>query len=248
MIKQIQTPSRSLLFKSAATICALTACASSPEIKQAPSDTRAIKQIEFKLGTIKQASLRSILPQQDIVARVSKNLAEWGYPIGIKDNRAVSHILTAEIGLIELGETPTGFSFSIGNADPRAIDFQKMDVLPIGCELTSIEHPEQTTYLHMDFAAGHAISADKLVDNISTVCFNLLDELNWADKTQDQPVSSLKPSWVPAVRIETVSNPGEEGEANVPGKPVTSTHEGRKQIVIQNQGSPVIFSFGHERR
>ena len=108
----------------------------------------------------------------------------------------------------------------------------------------------------MDFAAGnlfdkqtvHSISADKLVDHISTVCFNLLSELDWPDKPQNQPASSLKPSWVPEVRIETVTSPVETGKAAVPGKTVTGNNEGRKQIVIQNQGSPVIFSFGHERK
>lgn len=121
------------------------------------------------------------MPQQEMVAQVSGNLADWGYPIGIKGSQPFSHTLTPEAGLIELSETPPGFSFSFGNSDPRAIDFQKANVLPISCELTSIAHPEQSTYLHMDFAAGNlfdkqtgiSISPDKLVDHISTVCFNL---------------------------------------------------------------------------
>ena len=256
MIKQILAVVRRPCFKSAAMVCALTACVPGLEKKQAPFDTASVKRIEFKTGKMNPSLLSSTMPQQEMIAQVSGNLAGWGYPVGSKGNEAFTHTLRAEIGSVELSETPPGFSFSVGNSDPRAIDFQKADVLPISCELTSIAHPEQTTYLHMDFAAGnlfdkqtvHAISADQLVDHISTVCYNLLSELVWPVKPQNQPASNLKPSWIPEVRIETVTSPVEAGKAVVPGKTVTGNNEGRKQIVIQNQGSPVIFSFGHERK
>lgn len=248
MIKQIQAVVRGPCFKLAAIVCTLTACAPGLEKKQTQLDTTSIKKIEFKIGTIKQSSLPSMLHQQDTVARVSKNLAAWGYPIAVNDKQTVSHTLTAEIGLIERGETPAGFSFSAGNSDPRAIDFQKMKILPISCELASIAQPGQTVYLHMEFAAGDSSSEDKLVDHISTVCFNLLSELDWPDKIQNQPSSSSQPGWVPEVRIETIASPNEGEKTDVHGKTVTSTSEGRKQIVIHNQGTPVIFSFGHERR
>jgi len=256
MIKQIKAAAPGQFLTSAAIICALSACAPGLEKKQAPFDTASVKRIEFNIGKMNPTLVSSAIPQQEMVTRVSGNLAGWGYPVGSKGNEAFSHTLTAEIGSVELSETPPGFSFSVGNSDPRAIDFQKTDVLPISCELASIAHPGQTTYLHMDFAAGilfdkqtvHAISADKLVDHISTVCFNLLSELDWPAKPQNQPASSLKPSWIPEVRIETVTSPVETGKGAVPGKAVTGNNEGRKQIVIQNQGSPVIFSFGHERK
>ena len=249
MIKLIQAAASGPCFKSIAIACVLTACASSLEKKQAQLDATAIKQIDFKIGTIKQESLKSTLPKQDMVARITRNLADWGYPIGV-GNQTFSHTLTAGIGLIELGETPAGFSFSAGNSDPRAIDFQKTSILPISCELTSIAHPDQTTYLHMDFAANHSISEDKLVDHISTVCFNLLKGLDWPDKTQNQPASRFKPGWIPEVRIETVTSPIEKEKVDIPGKikTVTSTGEDRKQIIIYNKGSPVILKFGHERR
>ena len=255
MIKQLKAAAPGQFFKSAAIVCALTACVPGLEKQQATFDTATVKRIEVTIGKIKPSLLSSTMSQQEMVARVSGNLADWGYPIGSIGNEAFSHTLTAEIGLVELSATPPGFSFSIGNSDPRAIDFQKADVLPISCELASIAHPGQTTHLHMDFAVGNSItqqtglsiSPDKLIDHISTVCFNLLSELDWPDKTPNQPSSSLKPSWMPEVRIETVTSPSEAGKAVVPGKTVTSNNEGRKQIVIQNQGSPVIFSFGHER-
>ena len=238
------TSASKLFFKSVAIVCALSACAPALEKKAAAFDARSIKQIEFKLGTIKQASLTSAAHRQDRVDRISRNLADWGYPLDAKDQPVYSHSLSAEIGLIEHSTTPPGFSFSSGNSDPRAIDFQKSAVLPIGCELKSIAQPEQSKYLTMDFAAGSSISEDKLIDHISTVCFNLLSELNWPDKTTKQPSSSIKPAWIPEVRIETISTPTEAGKATITDK----TGEERKQIIIHNQGSPVIFSFGHERR
>lgn len=231
----------------------LTACAPVLEKKQAQLDTASIKRIEFKIGAVKSGGLTTKLAQQNVAERISANLAAWGYPVGVKDERIFSHSLSAEIGLIKHGDTPTGFSFSAGNSDPRAIDFQKTDVLPISCELASIANPEQSAYLHMDFAAEggfseQALSTNKLVDHIGTVCFNLLNELNWPDKAQNQPVSSAKPTWIPEVRIETVSPPTASEKADVSGKTVTGNSEGRKQIIIHNQGSPLILNFGHERR
>jgi hypothetical protein len=179
-----------------------------------------------------------------LATRVSKNLLDWGYPMGIQGNQAFSHVLTAEAGAIEHSETPIGFSFSSGNSDPRAIDFQKTDVIPISCELTSIAQPEQTVYLHMDFAAGRPLGADKLADHIGTVCFNLLNELDWPAKPT-APSSSIAPRWIPEVRIETVTAPE---KATAPGKTITSDSEDRKQIIIHNEGSPLILKFGHERR
>lgn len=243
MNKLIQDPARNLFFKAIVIAGLLTACAPGLEKKPLQIDTASIERIEFKIGTVKQSSLKPIVAGQDVAARISQNLAAWGYPVGAKDNQAFSHTLTAEIGLVEHSQTPPGFSFSSGNSDPRALDFQKAKVLPIGCELASIAQPTQSTYLHMDFVAGDAASQAKLIDHISTVCFNLLSELNWKDNTQNQPSSSLKPSWIPEVRIETITAPDEAAKADAPGK----TDEGRKQIIIHNQGSPVILKFGHER-
>ena len=255
MIKQLLAAFGQPCFHAIAIVCTLSACTPALEKKQALFDVAAVKQIEFKIGSIKSSSLTSTLSRQDNTTRIAKNLSDWGYPIAIKDHPAASHTLTAEIGLIEHGQTPSGFSFSAGNSDPRAIDFQKADVIPISCELTSVARPEQTVYLHMDFVVGNslskpvqsAISADKLVDHVSTVCFNLLSELKWPQTSKIEPATGIKPGWMPEVRIETVASPVAEGKANAPGTSVIQAEEGRKQIVIHNQGSPVIFSFGHER-
>lgn len=234
-----------------AIICTLSACTPALEKKQAFFDVAAVKQIEFKIGSIESSSLTSTFSRPDNTTRIAKNLSDWGYPIAVKDHPAASHTLTAEIGLIEHGDTPSGFSFSVGNSDPRAIDFQKADVIPISCELTAIARPEQTRYLYMDFAVGNAdtsaISANKLVDHVSTVCFNLLSELKAPQTSKIEPDAGIKPGWMPEVRIETVSAPVAEGTASAPGTSVIQAEEGRKQIVIHNQGSPVVFSFGHDR-
>lgn len=255
MITPIPAAIKGHFFSAAAIACALTACAPGLEKKQTPLDTAAVKQIEFKIGKLEPASLKSTMSEQEMTARISENLAGWGYPVGLHGKQAVSHTLNAEIGLIEHSETPTGFSFSAGNSDPRALDFQKTQVLPVSCELVSIAKTEQSAYLHMDFDAGHGrLSTDELVDHISTVCFNLLNELDWPDKTQSQPSSSIKPGWIPEVRIETVDSPAEEEKeekdekTEVPAKTVTRNSEGRKQIIIHNQGSPLILKFGHDRR
>jgi hypothetical protein len=261
MIKPLPAASRQL-FKSAVIACALTACAAGLEKRQPRLDTALVEHIAFKIGVIRQPTLAAALSRPDIAHRIAGNLAGWSYPVSAHDSKAASHTLTAEIGAIEYGETPTGFSFSAGDSDPRALGFQKTDVLPISCELTFIAQPEQTRYLHMDFAAGsafgkragRAVGTDQLVDHISTVCFNLLNELDWPDKAPAQPPSGAKPGWMPEVRIETVTGPveeeveREEANAKAPGKVITSTSEGRKQIIIHNQGSPVILRFGHERR
>jgi hypothetical protein len=243
MNKLIQHTVSSLFFKSIAIALLLTACAPGLEKQPSQLDIASINYIEFKIGVINEPSLKSTLAQQGMTTRITKNLADWGYPMGSKDIQTFSHTLTTEIGLIKHSQTPPGFSFSSGNSDPRAIDFQKSNVLPISCELTSITQPTETAYLHMDFVAENSVSEAKLVDHISTVCFNLLSELNWPDKTQHQTSSSFKPSWIPEVRIETETSPGQAEKVIAPGKEV----EGRKQIIIHNQGSPVILKFGHER-
>jgi hypothetical protein len=208
----------------------------------------------------------------DLAEKVSKNLNGWDFPVGEKDGEAYTHVLKVTIGTIKHGLTPTGLSFSAGNSDPRAIEFQKADVLPISCAFSAVAHPEQRGTLSMDFMADRSdkayLAIDKLADHISTVCFNLLTEIKWPlkEKTQD-PTRTIKSSdWIPEIRIEeklstdapatapvapaTVpsSSPTSQ-EASKPKPNVTiQRDEPRRQIIIHNEGSPVILEFGHERR
>jgi len=258
-------------------ILLLPACAPTP-IKNAEMFNKSeMKLIKLNIERIDAQALGISTASQDMAARIQKNLIEWGYPIEIKDDNSYTHTLNVSVNPVEhQASTPTGFSFSSGNSDPRAIDFQKTDVLPVNCELTSIAHPEQSAPLSMSFTANatawlgnkdrYVISSDKLVDHISTVCFNLLSDLKWPNKKQSLATPAFNPSWMPEIRIETI----EEQSPAKPLKPLTidasktsqpaesaqetesvetsETKEGRKQIIIHNQGTPVIIKFGYERQ
>jgi len=266
----------------------LSACASGPKKNDEMFNTSAVKLIQLDIEPFDQQALGISTARQEMTEQVKKNLADWGYPIEIMGGKAYTHTLKVKVDPVEHGApTPTGFSFSTGNSDPRSSDFQKADVLPVSCELTSIAHPEQSLLLSMGFTANsmpwgdkqgrYAISSDKLVDHISTVCFNLLNDLKWPDKTQNLVVPAIKPSWIPEIRIETVEEPAKLKEikpasdaseipktsvaseipktSETPETPKTSeasttseTKGGRKQIIIYNQGSPVIIKFGYDRK
>lgn len=228
------------------------------------------KQQAFDFGNLGRIELQIVginpsASTTDIAQQVGKNLVAWDYPVGAKDDQAFSHVLKATVGSVEHTSTPTGFSFSSGNSDPRAMDFQKADVLPISCQLASIAHPDQTGELKLGFPADKTskffLASDKLADHISTVCFNLLSEVKWPlniKKDTDEKIIK-PPSWMPEIRIETKETPvgpirkpaptnngdgkGIDLETNTP-----TNDEPRKQIIIYNQGSPLILRFGHERR
>ena len=237
-------------------LCCLIGCTPDMVKKQQPFDFNHPRQIELQLEGIDSSASSTEIGRQ-----VIKNLAEWGYPIGAKDNQPFSHVLREAIGEIEHGNTPAGFSFSSGNSDPRALDFQKADVLPISCELTAIARPEQTGELNMELMASEtdkqALALNKLADYISTVCFNLLRELKWPEPHKTNGQNSVAPSWMPEIRIETKEAPANLGTKSAPSNPTnkvgveveeSTDKDVRKQIIIHNQGSPVIFQFGHERR
>jgi hypothetical protein len=243
-------------------ICGLVGCATEKVTRQQAFDFSKMGRIELKVSGTGSAVVPDNVAQQ-----VSQNLLGWHYPMGAEENKTYSHTLTATVAAVEHGSTPTGFSFSSGNSDPRAMDFQKTDVLPIVCRLTSIDHPEQTGELKMGFSADQVsrrfLHPDKLADHISTVCFNLLSQLNWplpvtAESTEKTIAS---PSWMPEIRIETKqpeASVADEHKAVTIGKtndeavnkqtPPSTDSVGRKQIIIYNQGSPVTLELGHHRR
>ena len=206
-----------------------------------------------------------------IKQQVGKNLTDWDYPISGINNKPASHLLTAVVGKVEYGSTPEGFSFSVGNSDPRALDFQKANVLPITCKLNPIKQPQQSAELNMGFSDSEVTRSipniKELTDHISTVCFNLLQEVNWPVEKSEGKQQSKASSWMPEIRIETENeaplatsptSPSSEPASPVappsePGaspKPITKeiTKEGRKVYIIHNQGNPIIFKFGHERK
>ena len=154
----------------------LIGCSTSNVKKQHAFYFSNTSRIEIKI----MADDDALLPDS-VVQHVNENLTESGYPVGAKVGQIISHTLIVRVGSIVHSSTPAGFSFAIGNADPRALDFQKTDVLPVNCTLTAITHPEQVRDLDMNFTASatdrKALAKDKLTDHISTVCFNLLTDV-----------------------------------------------------------------------
>jgi len=263
-LKKPMNKSTISVFAYSLALCGLVAC--TPEIakKEPPIDFSALDRIQMLITNENNAAMPSELSSQ-----VTKNLADWNYPVGEQAGRTFSHRLTANIGKVTFGNTPTGFSFSVGNSDPRATDFQKIDVLPIRCEITSLTHPEQTRALSMGFTSLNgdvrSLPSEKIVDHISTACFNLLSDLKWPEQANKEVTHSTKPGWFPEIRIETVETkktiaPQETKESSLNSKTpanneipansiqIVPTDESRKQIIIHNQGAPVIIQFGYERR
>ncbi len=250
------------------TICGLTAC-SSPQVKSSlPLDLSNTNAIEISVKTDNPALQADAIKQQ-----AGKNLADWAYPIAPEAAMPISHTITVLIGTPEHGSTPTGFSFSMGNSDPRAVDFQKADVLPISCRLNAVNQPERSAELNMGFNDSAVIGPNpnlkELADHVSTVCFNLLKEVNWPAKKPENSVKTGGNSWMPEIRIEQekpISEPKAPQPADAPAEsptapapktqsgqeptPVTKeiTKEGRKVYIIHNQGNPITFKFGHERK
>lgn len=250
-------------------VCGLAACSSAPVKKKPVFDFTNTAGIELQITGDNSQSLAKV---------VSKNLQDWYYPVVTRETgKTVSHRLKATIGQVENAKTPSGLSFSMGNSDPRALNFQKTDVLPIRCELTSVAHPEQNDEFSMGFTnsfSGKQATADKLADHISTVCFTLLRELKWPLPVQANKPQVQKSSWIPQIRIETkevpvvpvknAENPKQDVKA-IAKEAVKKTdsvavetqtedvetsgeNESKKQIIIHNQGSPIIFEMGHQRR
>ncbi len=233
----------------------LTACATH-KVKQAlVLDKNNLGNIDLVIDTTETTTLTTeaaaTLKQQ-----VSENLADWQYPIGLKPKQPISHVLTVIIKPVVHSSPPAGFSFSAGNSDPRALDFQKMDVLPIICELSAVDQPAQVSELSMGFTANQhdkqPLAPEKLADHVSTVCFNLLREIHWPIEAKAEKPALTKSGWFPEVQIEnkTVPNADKPKSSNSDEVKTESTEpdDPRKEIIIHNQGSPIILHFGHERR
>ena len=227
--------------------------ASAIALADTPVGGDSISAIQFELATENLQQFGFSLSAPEIAARVRGNLAEWEYPF--PDSGPYSHSLRARIGEIARSDTPVGFSFSSGNSDPRAMDFQKADVLPVECSLSRIDNGAVIAEAKSTFSAhslnsehGQAHVTDKLVDQISTACLNLLEDLPRPQSHSRANSSSFKPKWMPDVRVEVKEVPvAPAGDAAATAiKP--NNVEVKKEIIIHNQGTPVIFTFGHERR
>lgn len=217
-------------------------------------DKSAITAIEFSLADDNLEQFGFSLSRQQLAERVSKNLAEWQFPVKLADPH-FSHRLDARLDKIVHEETPVGFSFSSGNADPRAADFQKADVLPITCSFTRIGSKNKAIVHKMTFSTGSFFSDasqtkvfEKLVDQISTTCFNLLDDLKLPNADKKTDTRTFKPAWMPAVQVvvKQVPSPVNSEKPDAANSETNSIVD--KQLIINNQGSPLTLHLGHERR
>lgn len=270
------------LASAAAATVLISAC--TPAIKN--------KEAAFDIGPVTAILLRfeetsvpdgMILPEREMAERIAANLAIWGYPITTRAD-TYSHVLTAKIGRVEAGSTPTGFSFSFGNSDPRATGFQKAEIIPMLCSLAPKNHPRQNAELTMNFSADEYLRAEKhadqrkqltnlLTDDLSTTCFNLLNNLplQLKDRPADKLPSDSGSTWTPKVQLEIDNSaeplqsdeqPTQTQDSGQPQQTETQPPEEKrkpvrvrseqtpsvKRIIIHNQGSPVILKFGYERQ
>lgn len=251
-----------------ATMTGLTACSTGHVRSTEPLDLSEPSSIGITIET-DNPNLQTNIIQQN----VGKNLADWDYPIATTINLPISHKLNVLVGTAERGSTPAGFSFSIGNSDPRALDFQKADILPITCKLSPVNQPKSSVELSMGFSDsevnGPTPNLDELANHISTVCFNLLQEVNWPVEQKHNEPNPARNSWLPEIRIEQEAPESElkalphTDSAAVPGNDAVPQNqnrqkvrqitkeiskEGRKVYIIHNQSHPITFKFGHERK
>ena len=217
-------------------------------------DKSAVKAIEFNLADDNLQQFGFKLSAKTMAERVKANLTEWHYPFQAIDG-TYSHRLQAQLGKVSHQQTPVGFSFTSGSSDPRSPDFQKADVLPITCTLSKIGDPKQTIEQHSSFGIhqfsdqpSEAKLNEKLVDQISTACFTLLDDLRLPTVAGNNLDSkTFKPAWMPDVKVEVKQVPVVK-RTNLDAGAESAVEETRKEIIIHNQGTPLILNFGHERR
>ena len=317
----------SILIPAAALLLA-AGCATGLDPKGVRPDPASIRKIGFRVDPELAGVRMDAAKLKDMAGRIAKNLGTWGYPIEANQGGSpgdYTHILEAKIDAVQHKSTPTGFSLSMGNSDPRAPDFQKADVVPVDCVLYPAARPKDRASMYMDFVAkdmsGDPATLNTYVDHMATVCFNLLEDSR-VRRTQPAPAAAMaetpasaSDAWFPEIRVEvrnkpqapqpagtaapspaivpaatraptTVpvpvssakpaavrapvsapvdapapasaptaesAKPAESAPATPPQPPAVTTEtatdpdNGKQEIIIHNQGSPIILEFGYER-
>ncbi len=245
-------------------------CSTTAEKKAKVFDSSKVNNILFEFNH-NPKFLRAKLPKIEIATQVAKNLVEWGYKINADSSVDYSHVLSIKMGDITHASTPAGFSFGMGNSDPRSIDFQKADVIEMTCYITAKDQPENSAELDASVIADdylpfvkqnrwHKKLVDMLVNDTSTLCFNLLNNLKIQTEPYEKNMYSVKPGWFPDIRVEIVNDA--EPEKDEPASPIENKKDehssstesnkikktSRKRMTIHNQGSPITIKFGHERK
>jgi hypothetical protein len=231
------------------------------DVSKALDQPKALKAIEFVLVEDNLQQFGVSLNTQTIQQQARANLNEWEFPM--QATAPFSHQLQARLGLISHQTTPVGFSFSSGSSDPRAADYQKADVLPITCSLFDadtqqllLERASTFSAHELNKKAGLASITDKLTDQISTICLEVLEDASKPVLADDQvKTTTIKPKWMPDVKVEVIEPPAPtpvvKGSAGSGSSAVSSPvikEEPRKELIIHNQGTPVIIQMGHERK
>jgi hypothetical protein len=157
---------------------------------------------------------------RQLASQIARNLHSWGFPVSAADepgSEGATHSLEGRVGQITHKSTPPGMSFTLGNSDPRALEFQKADVVPITCALANRSHPRDVVTLTGEFAVEFGLDdligrksartpMDYYVDRIGTVCLNLLLELK-IERPKQAAATPGEPTWIPEVRIEVRDKP-----------------------------------------
>jgi hypothetical protein len=134
--------------------------------------------------------------------------------------------MEARVGPVARKSVPPGLSFSLGDSDVRAPEFQKADVQGISCLLSAWnalgEAVRLSGYFAVEKGFGELLvgkpereSAAFYMGRIGVVCLNLLSELK-IERPKAKAVGAA-PAWAPEVRIE-VRNKPEPGVAAAPEK------------------------------
>ena len=171
----------------------------------------AITGIKFDLDDDNLSQFGYSLSKQRIAEQVSKNLIEQKFPITLTDSNT-THTLKAKLDKIDYQKPPVGLSFSTSNADPRSADFQKTEVLPITCQFNKIGSNTVLIERKMTFSTQTSFAysnpsqlLENLADQISTTCFNLLDELKLSSPDKKTNITLIKPMWLPSVQVVVLS-------------------------------------------
>lgn len=164
----------------------------------------------------------------ELSAAISHNLRSHGYQVYTTgDREPATHLMGARVTTPQRKSTPPGLSFSFGNSDPRALDFQKTDVVTVTCWLSAAAEPDEAVTLSGNFAVDvgltnwlrgrreQALTA-YYVDRIGTVCLNLLTNLSVPKAHTPETIAAEAP-WTPEVRVEVRDKPATGGPtAGVP--------------------------------
>ncbi len=282
----------------------LTSCSIGMKPEGVPPRPETVTGILFQVDKDQLSSRGRAIDTKALAQTVTRNLDTWGFPVSADPDAAYSHVMEPQVGeIVHDGNTPTGFSFSVGNSDPRSLEFQKADVVTVTCTLRGAEtRSHENAYLKETFMADEVMKGggkslfDAYSNHIATACFNLLSQLK-IQRSKPDPVESTSTSsstWFPEVRVEIKDKPvavkapskaqtvpapatpsartsatqpaaAASSPAPVPGSPAApeadseetaapaiqtevKEDETRKQMIIHNQGHPIILEFGYDRK